>query len=223
MKVSRSDIVRRLLAKARVRQEETQKAQERVDKKRSERRNRSGNSSGDKKPVPNFGKNPLLPDVDKGQDICGQTDKNKIYWYHVMGWFRDAILKTDPNWLVVSDWEDRPDEQTWWTWREKKCAERLLKRYGADVVEATVIWFVANWQAMKAGSRGRLTGAPTVNLLWTSRERIFPDAKIGVVISMPEKRRRDTGRRKHMVGEYDERAQQSASEMPGIGWVDDGI
>ena len=91
----------------------------------------------------------------------------------------------------------------------------MLKHYGSDVLNRTIKWFVENWQAMKDRSEGKLTGSPTVTLLWVSRERIFADAEAGFPIRPPKKT--SSKRKRHMNSEYDE---ESARKMPGIGWSD---
>jgi len=205
----KSDWKDRLAKRAKVRKEDTQKRHVEVTAKRAARRKKKVPKSSDKPLVPSFGP---LGIEDKTRD-CGQTQKKVIGWFLVQGWFRSAIIKTNPAWLVTDHEDATAQSQSWWTWAEKNCAERLLKRYGEETVEKTVKWFVANWQAKKDRSDGRLEGAPTVNLLWVSRERIFSDAKEGIKIKPPRKRKT----KKHMVGEYDDAA---ANKLPRVGWGD---
>lgn len=147
----------------------------------------------------------------------GQTGSNVINWYYVQDWFIRGILKNNPDWLVVQP-DDRWNSttQTMWAWREKACAERLLKHYGPDVVKNTVAWFCDNWQEIKNASNSRLGGAPSVRLLWSARERFFAEAKEGKTYEGGLSNRRKK-KRKHMVGEYDADAD---SKMPDIGWGD---
>lgn len=146
----------------------------------------------------------------------GQTRKHIVNWYTVQGWFWREIVLVDKKWLVAGKHESEK-KQTWWTWREKGCAERLLKLYGPEVVEKVVKWFVKNWQAMKDRSDGKLTGAPTVNLLWVSRERIVPDAIAGVEIELHGKGKKKGKRKRQNIGEYND---ESAKKLPRVGWGD---
>lgn len=150
--------------------------------------------------------------VDESIRNVGQTKNKKINWFCVQRWFIEGIHKNNPDWLVIDskkteNWTER--KQTWWTWAEKNCAQRLLEHYGEDVVKETVEWFCDNWQGMVDESNGRLSGAPSVKLLWASRDRIFVDAKLGYVPGRKNKKK------KHMVGEYDPK---SANDGPGFGW-----
>jgi hypothetical protein len=196
--------VKQLLKKACVTIESSEDTRVKVKKRRDERRSDSGAESGKKNP--NFGQKTLA-------DAIGQNKKDEVNWYTVQDWFWKEIMRVNPAWAVVKEKKDE-EEQTGWTWNEKNCAQRLLKHYGAEVVRNTVIWFVDNWQAMKDRSDGALTGAPTVNLLWVSRERIFPDAQAGIVIKPKRKARRK--KKKHMVGEYDD--DRDYSKIPKVGW-----
>lgn len=202
-----------LLKKANRRIEESDKIHEIVSKKRCDNRKRSKKSNSNKKVgVPNFGQMTLDDSV--GQQNCRQTETNDVNWYTVQGWFWKEIMHINPKWAVVEKFGAQED-QTWWTWKEKNCAQRLLKHYGSDVLNRTIKWFVENWQAMKDRSEGKLTGSPTVTLLWVSRERIFADAEAGFPIRPPKKT--SSKRKRHMNSEYDE---ESARKMPGIGWSD---
>jgi hypothetical protein len=141
-----------------------------------------------------------------------RTKNKRVNWFCVQRWFIDGIRKNNPDWLVIDNkktenWTER--KQTWWTWAEKNCAQRLLEHYGEDVVKKTVEWFCNNWQGMVDESDGRLSGAPSVKLLWASRDRIFVDAKLGYV---PGKKRKKV--KKHMVGEYDPELDGSKK----VGW-----
>lgn len=66
-----------------------------------------------------------------------------------------------------------------WTVKQKTLAKWLLDQYGAELTESGVSYFCENWQNFVKSSRGRLSGAPTVNLLWAMRERIFADVQSG--------------------------------------------
>lgn len=157
-----------------------------------------------------------------GEDLSirpkpGQTGSDVVNWYHVQRWFVDKILQVNADWLVVQP-DDRWDSttQTMWAWREKGCAERLLKHYGPEIVKKTVEWFCDNWQGIKDASNGKLGGAPSVRLLWVARERFFAEANEGKAYK-PGLSSKWKKKRKHMVGEYDADAD---SKMPDIGWGD---
>jgi hypothetical protein len=194
--------------------EESDSIQEKVAKKRQQKRRAKKESDKKKGDHPDFGLMSL--DEAVGQQSCRQTQDGIVNWYIVQGWFWREIKRVNPAWLVVKK-KNRGTEkdQTWWAVKEKKLAHKLLAHYGPEVLERTVRWFVENWQAIKDRSQGKVTGAPTVQLLWASRERIFSDAEAGIEVKPLEKHRAKK-RKRHMVGEYDD---ESASE-PRIGWGD---
>lgn len=212
--MARADWISSLQKKARVRIDESEKIQQSVSQKRSKKRHTKSVSEDSKKERkhPNFGYKTLEDSV--SQQECGQTENNKINWYTVRGWFWKEMMRINPKWAVVKELK-KEEEDTGWVWREKNCAERLLEIYGPDIVKKTVTWFVENWQARKDNSDGKLTGAPTVTLLFVSRERIFADAALGVKIKPLVKRK--PKKRKHHVGEYND---ESASKLPRVGWGD---
>lgn len=147
--------------------------------------------------------------VDKLVGNVGQTKENKITWFCVQRWFVKGIRKNNPDWLVVDKGEVSEKKQTWWGIEEITCANKLLKHYGAEIVEKTVEWFCDNWQGIMDNSNGRLSGAPNVRLLWVSRDIFFVDAKLGYVPGRKKKKVK-----KHMVGEYDPELDGSTK----VGW-----
>jgi len=201
--------------------DKTDKVLKDVQERRSRRkRQKKASEPVESKPeVPTFGRKKLEDAATSGQEGAGQTHKYGVNWKHVLGWFHDGMERNNPDWLVVDKGKGSEEEEESWVWRQRDCANRLLKRYGAEVVKETVAWFCDNWQALKDASDGRLTGSPSINLLWASRERYFADAKAGVKPMKPKKRR-PRKKRKHMVGEYDA---ESASKSPDAGWDDDDV
>ena len=203
---------------AKVRKEETVATRKKVRKKRSARKTRE-----EKPDTPDFEaadkpytQSSLYDAAKTKKRNSRQTKGSVVNWFCVQDWLISGILRNNRKWFVVKkDGEWKENEQTWWVWGEKNCAERLLKHYGAEVVEKTVAWFCDNWQAMIDASDGRLSGAPSVKLLWVSRDRIFADAELGI---SPAKPKRRANKKRHMVGEYDAK---SASKRPRIGWSDD--
>jgi len=161
------------------------------------------------------------------KSTAGQTDNDVVNWKHVHDWFRDGIIRNNRSWLAEKkvSYRDRKERKSqaagWgalaWTGAEIKCTNLLLSRYGADILEKTVEWMCDNWQTLKDNSNGGLMGAPSVRLLWSQRERFFPEAMEGKVVRkrpLPKKVRV----KKHMVGEYNA---ESASKSPRVGWRKD--
>jgi hypothetical protein len=185
----------------------------RLEEKAREKRKEKNKIKQELKPeTPSFKDCYTQSTVDKSAGDNRQSKENKVNWFCVQRWFIKGIRKNNPDWLVIDNektkkWTER--KQTWWTWAEKNCAQRLLDHYGENVVRETVEWFCDNWQGMVDESNGRLSGAPSVKLLWASRDRIFVDAKLGYV---PGKRNKK--KKKHMVGEYDPELDGSTK----VGW-----
>lgn len=215
MLVQRTSWVKALSKKAKKRTEESDEIHKKVKKKRKQNRAKAvANKDGGKGDHPNF-VGAMTLDEAVSQQGARQTQKDVVNWYIVQGWFWKEITRINKKWLVVKT-RGTERNQTWWVWEEKNCAHRLLKHYGPDVVRSTVKWFVENWQALKDRSDGVLTGAPTVQLLWASRERYFPDAQAGVKVRPPKKRKAKK-RKGHEIGEYND---ESASKLPRVGWGD---
>lgn len=146
---------------------------------------------------------------DEAEITCGQNKNNRINWFCIQGWFISKILEVNPDWLVVSEktaesWDNKT--QTWWGWKEKNCSERLLKLCGVENTKKIVEWYCENWQTIKDNSNGRVTGSPSVCLLWVCRDRFISDAVAGLKLVKIEK--------KHTVGEYD----ADTARKPTVGW-----
>ena len=215
------DWKQRLLKRAKVRSEKTKEVHEEVTKKRAKKKSMRVATDEDRvKPdTPSFGKLDLKEaaktDRERAKNKSRQTDKSVVNWFTVQSWFKAGILKNNPAWLGTKKHGDKKYGQMTWVWDQKNCAERLLKAYTPEEVEKTVAWFCDNWQAMMDASDNRLSGAPTVNLLWVSRERIFADAALGKVPKIPRRVPTKKPNKRHMVGEYDAK---SASKSPDFGW-----
>ena len=87
----------------------------------------------------------------------------------VEAWFKSGVSELfGPTFIVPK-----------WTVKQKTLAKWLLEQYGPELTQAGVVYFCDNWNNLVKSSRGRLSGAPTVNLLWAMRERIFADVQSG--------------------------------------------
>lgn len=134
----------------------------------------------------------------------GKGAKKKITCYTVRSWFREGIEK-NINWKVTI-----PPNKDWWGGKQFSLAKRLLGLYDGELVNSAVKYLCENWEEMVGDSDGRLTGLPTIELLWSSRERIFPHVERGLPYSPPQKRRMP----KRDVDEYFEPGEDST----GHGW-----
>ncbi len=66
-----------------------------------------------------------------------------------------------------------------WTVKQRTLAKNLLLAYGEDLVEKAVTHYCQSWIARVSKSRGRITGAPTISLLWAMREVVFAEVQVG--------------------------------------------
>lgn len=209
MKMRRNDWIKKLSALAKVAKEKTdENIKIKQEKKRGRKPKEKVNKEGI---VPCFDNCFKVVNID---DACKNSVSCKVNWFSVQQWFIEGILKNNKDWLLMDKDSITEDNQSWWAWPEKSCAERLLKLYGNDLVRDTVFWFCDNWQAMKDNSGGKLMGSPNVRFLWKCRDSIFADAKEGIKIGVTKRKRR----KRHIVAEYDETV---ANKQPGIGWNDD--
>ena len=142
-----------------------------------------------KKNIPNFG-------------ITLQTKKNVVNTNSVRDWFSDGIERNWGNEVT------NPFENKEWKTRGKEgaLAKKLLSKYGAEMTKKGVDYLCDNWQIICDNSGGKLTGLPTVGLLWAMRDRIFSDIERGIA-PQPAKTKR------HMSGEF-----IGHGDMPKIGW-----
>lgn len=120
---------------------------------------------------------------------------SKINSETVRGWFVSGVRKIRSDKHIVGRW----------TAKERKLARLLLDDYGSQLVEAAVAHFCANWKGYVDKSNGRLSGDPTVNLLWAMREQVFP------VVQSPTPAR---VRARKNADEYDPESDSGS----GIGW-----
>jgi len=125
-----------------------------------------------------------------------QTAKSVVNSNHVYGWYKTVLLEKYGSDFIVAPW----------TVVQKKLAKDLLGVYGGDLVKKAVGFFVESWDAIVSGSNDRLSGFPTINLMFGMRERIFADVQQG---KKPLKYK-DMSR----ISEYKGPADQDT----GIGW-----
>jgi len=113
---------------------------------------------------------PKLPNFNEGG---GQTIRKRLNSTDVQNWFREGIvLHVDSNTTI-------PPNNLWWGGRERKNAVMLLEAYDGELVRKAVLWLCEYWSEMVKSSGGRLSGLPTVGLLWVIRDRVFPLAEKG--------------------------------------------
>lgn len=86
-------------------------------------------------------------------------------------WFREGIFALYEKPLILSRWGVK----------ERALAKKLLKTYGPDLTKRTVEHFCRSWPDLLKRSRGRISGVPTVTLLWAMRDSVFSDVQLGAV------------------------------------------
>ena len=150
-----------------------------------------------KKGFPDFGS------IDNRQD-----KKSVVNWFTVRQWFYAGIVRNNRDWI---DDTAGVDGALSWGEPEKACARRLLKVYGEEMTKMMVNWMCDNWEALKSNSNDHLLGAPSVRLLWVSRDMYYSEAKLGKKIIASKKNKKG----RHRVGEYDK---DTAKNNPGFGW-----
>jgi len=123
-----------------------------------------------------------VPDFELDYSDCGQTDDKVLSSYYVQAWFREGITKR-VSWSVTL-----PSNDDWWKGKQRLLAKKLLKAYGGELTKKAIFYFCDHWEEMVKDSEGRLSGLPTVELLWTIRDRIFPGVERGVPYRSPKKR-----------------------------------
>lgn len=60
-----------------------------------------------------------------------------------------------------------------WGVKENTLAKKLCQNYTREMVEIVIKNFVEEWPSMVTSSRGRLSGLPTINFLWSCQDRFF--------------------------------------------------
>lgn len=119
-----------------------------------------------------------IPDFDKDFN-CGQSNSNVIKSSQVEKWFNKGIdFRTG---LSVTHGK--------WGGKQFTLAKRMLDTYGAELVENAINYMCDNWSKMVEDSGGKLSGIPTVELLWSIRNRIFPDVEKGIPYKSSKKRK----------------------------------
>lgn len=137
-----------LKAKAKASKEATDKARVESQERRSKR-----------KPPPKVGT--------EEYEAATYRSRKRVSATHVEAWFRESLFDLYGRKFVIPKW----------TMKQKTLAKRLLEAYGGDLVREAVDHFFKTWDNMVANSKGKLTGAPTVSLLWGMRERVFADVQ----------------------------------------------
>lgn len=90
-------------------------------------------------------------------------------------WFKEELLELfGPDFIVPK-----------WTVKQNALAKRLLSDYGSELTEAAVRQFCKGWRDLVKGSRGRISGSPTISLLWSMRERIYAEVQNGKKTVLP--------------------------------------
>jgi len=165
--------------------------------------------------VPNFGVSKISHCIGDCTDI-DKTSKSVVNFKMVQEWFIMAMVRNNITWVppkLANNMSDERAMKSWWNAKDIKCVSELIKLYEGEQIKKAIDWLCNNWQTMKDKSEGRLSGSPTIGYLYSCRERIFSDAREGILVTVPLKR----GRKKkiHMVGEYDA---ESANKSPRSGW-----
>lgn len=117
---------------------------------------------------------PERPDFQLEPDDCGQTQEKVLTWVQVQKWLREGITKRISWSLTI------PVDGEWWKPKQRRLAKDLLAKYDGDHVKKAVFYLCDNWEEMVKTGNGRFSGIPTIELLWSGRERIFSNAERGV-------------------------------------------
>lgn len=115
-------------------------------------------------------------------------------------WFREGIWSLFGRKFIVPAWPA--------SCGQRALSLKLLENYGTDLTKRAVMLFCQTWDQRVRESGGRLSGAPTVNLLWAMRERVF--AEVQTQDRKPEADTRPGGRDSDEFREDD--------SGPGLGW-----
>ena len=100
-------------------------------------------------------------------EMTASQRRRKTNSTHVEAWFREGLFDLYGKRFVVPQW----------TIKQKKLAKSLLEIYGEALVNEAVAHFCKTWDNVVGNSNGRLSGSPTINLLWGMRERVFGDVQ----------------------------------------------
>lgn len=114
-------------------------------------------------------KSDIKPVMMVDEKFCLVNYERKITSTDVFYWFKEGIRKYDID-------KNTPIQE--WTIHQKTLASELLKVYGPELMEKTVDYFCKNWDIIVERSNNRFDGRPTINLMWTLRERLFTNANL---------------------------------------------
>jgi hypothetical protein len=103
----------------------------------------------------------------KPEGVVHELPKKPINSVDVEQWFRNGIWDLYGTKFIIPSW----------TVKQRTLAKKLLGVYGPSLTKKAVELLCSDWKKMVRNSRGRLSGAPTVNLLWGMRERIYADVQ----------------------------------------------
>jgi len=128
----------------------------------------------------------------------GQTEKVVMNSKTVEGWFNKALIKRhgDDDYIPVR-----------WGRREQGMANKLLKEYGDELLHRAIDLFVSKWSEIVDYSHGRLSGEPTINLLFSKhmRAQIFGELQGNAKVR---------SRKRAQIGEH----HGPRDKGRGIGW-----
>jgi hypothetical protein len=101
------------------------------------------------------------------QNQSSEPRKRRINSTDVERWFLSGIRSLYGDKFIIPKWSVK----------QRTLAKKLIDIYGPELVEKAVRYLCGNWDSIVEKSRGSLSGAPTVNLLWGMKERVFADVQ----------------------------------------------
>lgn len=101
-----------------------------------------------------------------------------------------------------------------WNVKQRTLAKKLLQIYGADLTEKAVKYYCDDWANLVQRSKGKIYGAPTINLLWGMRETIFAQVQNAELMNRQNSTLADEKQSKVNSDEYN--AENDKSK--GLGW-----
>lgn len=143
---------------------------------------------------------------------CGQNKKDVLNSNTVRDWFKTGIERN------YGEKIQNPFGGIKWVTNGKQgmLAKKMLSEYHADTVKKSIDYMCDNWEVIITNSQGRISGLPTIELLWGMRAQIFADAELGrIPVIVDRSKKKVAGKKKHMVGEFDP---DSLIGAPDIGW-----
>jgi len=130
--------------------------------------------------------------------------------------FRDGVSSRDVRkWFKESQEEFMPHLRRLPRWpdADRKMAKEMLREFGPALMRGTIRWFWLYWDEYRQVSRGRLTGTPTVRLLYAMRSRVFADCQLDQVPGVTNEKRETVNR-----DEYDEERDHQDTGTDPFGW-----